>query len=159
MYECKHSIVEIYGLNKLPDEEVAEQVRWLLDKDRFICREDGREVLTSRTSFTVTMLPANIYQSCKRRFTAVEITEIIYRKYFASPKMRGNVDDTFFESINEVFICLVAAAIRHCLKQWSTGVYVEPPRALEFRYRNSGRKYSTDTFLRSDFRRNWSDEC
>ncbi|RPB18247.1 hypothetical protein L211DRAFT_773186, partial [Terfezia boudieri ATCC MYA-4762] len=65
-------------------------------------------------------------QDHKRHFRASEITEIIFRKYFANLKMRGNFDDTFFESINEVFICLVSSAIRHCLKSWATGVYVEP---------------------------------
>ena len=40
--------------------------------------------------------------------------------------MRWNIDETFFDRINEVFICLVASTIRHCLKSWVTGVYVEP---------------------------------
>jgi hypothetical protein len=64
-------------------------------------------------------------------FRATEITELIFRKYFAGRKMRGNTDDTFFDSINEVFICLVASALRHCLKAWTTGVYVDAP---DFKY-------------------------
>ncbi|RPB17874.1 hypothetical protein L211DRAFT_854692, partial [Terfezia boudieri ATCC MYA-4762] len=73
----------------------------------------------------------------KRHFRASEITEIIFRKYFATLKMRGNFDDTFFESINEVFICLVSSAMRHCLKSWATGVYLEPPKTEEFKYDTS----------------------
>ena len=45
--------------------------------------------------------------------------------------MRGNFDDTFFDQINEVFICLVVSAMRHCLKAWRTGVFVE---TQEFKY-------------------------
>lgn len=67
----------------------------------------------------------------------MEIIEIIFRKYFAGRKMRGNTDDTFFESINPVFICLVASALRHCLKAWTTGVYVEPP---DFKYETAKSK-------------------
>ncbi|RPB18466.1 hypothetical protein L211DRAFT_854106 [Terfezia boudieri ATCC MYA-4762] len=48
--------------------------------------------------------------------------------------MRGNFDPSFFDSINEVFICLVACAMRHCLKTWSTGVYVEPAKNTDFKY-------------------------
>ncbi|RPB20033.1 hypothetical protein L211DRAFT_764361, partial [Terfezia boudieri ATCC MYA-4762] len=59
-------------------------------------------------------------------FRASEITEIIFRKYFATIKMWGHADDHFFDSINEVFICLVISTMRHCLKTWMTGVYVEP---------------------------------
>ncbi|KAF8420290.1 hypothetical protein BGX38DRAFT_1280236 [Terfezia claveryi] len=48
--------------------------------------------------------------------------------------MRRNSDDTFFDSINEVFICLVTSAMRHCLKAWTTEMYVEPPSTGNFRY-------------------------
>ncbi|KAF8455731.1 hypothetical protein BGX38DRAFT_1257986 [Terfezia claveryi] len=115
VYECKHSIVELFALNHLPQHEIAERVKYLLFQDRFICREDGRE-------------------AHQRHFHANEITEIIFRKYFSNMKMRGNSDDTFFDSINEVFICLVTSAMRHCLKAWTTGVYVEPPSTGNFRY-------------------------
>ena len=47
-----------------------------------------------------------------------------HRKYFAGIKMRGNFDSEFFDNINEVFVCLVGTAIRHCLKSWETGEYV-----------------------------------
>ncbi|KAF8433171.1 hypothetical protein BGX38DRAFT_1146201 [Terfezia claveryi] len=115
VYECKHSIVELFGLNKLSQGEIAMQVNYLLVQDSFICREDGRE-------------------THQRHFRATEIREIIFRKYFVTIKMRGNFDATFFDSINEVFICLVASAMRHCLKAWTTGVYVEPPKTEVFKY-------------------------
>ncbi|KAF8435239.1 hypothetical protein BGX38DRAFT_1262674 [Terfezia claveryi] len=115
VYECKHSIVELFALNHLPQHEIAERVKYLLFQDRFICREDGRE-------------------AHQRHFRANEITEIIFRKYFSNMKMRGNSDDTFFDSINEVFICLVTSAMHHCLKAWTTRVYVEPPSTGNFRY-------------------------
>ncbi|KAF8422310.1 hypothetical protein BGX38DRAFT_1147315 [Terfezia claveryi] len=115
VYECKYSIVELFGLNKLSQSEIAIQVNYLLVQDRFICRENGRE-------------------THQRYFRATEIREIIFRKYFVMIKMRGNFDATFFDSINEVFICLVASAMRHCLKTWTTGVYVEPPKTEVFKY-------------------------
>ncbi|KAF8422900.1 hypothetical protein EV426DRAFT_151422 [Tirmania nivea] len=80
-------------------------------------------------------------QTDRRHFRASEITEIIFRKYFARIKMQGNFDDSFFDSINEVFICLVTSAMRHCLKAWSTGVYVELPKKAEFKYQSSASKY------------------
>jgi hypothetical protein len=54
--------------------------------------------------------------------------------------MRGHFDDTFFDSINEVFICLVTSAMRHCLKAWTTGVYVEPGRNADFKYETTASK-------------------
>ena len=42
--ECKHNIIEIYNLNHLAQEDIAAGVQKLLDKDRFICRADSREV-------------------------------------------------------------------------------------------------------------------
>ena len=36
--------------------------------------------------------------------------------------MRGNIEETFFDTINEVFICLVVSTIQHCLKSWVTEV-------------------------------------
>ena len=55
--------------------------------------------------------------------------------------MRGHCDDLFLHSINEVFICLVTCAIRHALKSWTTGVYVDLPKAVEFTYSNTVRTY------------------
>jgi hypothetical protein len=51
--------------------------------------------------------------------------------------MRGNIDETFFEKINGVFICLVVSSIRHCLKCWVTGVYVQPSKNEHFMYQTA----------------------
>ncbi|KAF8417017.1 hypothetical protein BGX38DRAFT_1280801 [Terfezia claveryi] len=118
VYECKHNIVEVFGLSKLPQHEIAEQVKCLLLEDRLICRADGQE-------------------THQRHFLSSEITDVIFHKYFASVKMRGNFNETFFDSINEVFICLVTSAMRHCLKAWTTGVYMEPPKTGDFKYDTS----------------------
>jgi len=32
--------------------------------------------------------------------------------------MRGRQDSSFFEKINLCFICFLAAAMQHCLKEW-----------------------------------------
>jgi hypothetical protein len=45
VYECKHSIMEVFGLNKLAQADIADKVEYLLRDDRFICRADGREVV------------------------------------------------------------------------------------------------------------------
>ncbi|RPB18125.1 hypothetical protein L211DRAFT_854434 [Terfezia boudieri ATCC MYA-4762] len=47
------------------------------------------------------------------------------------PKMRGKRVGKFFDNINHVFICLVAAAMQHCLKELKTG---EATEAIEFKY-------------------------
>ena len=46
-------------------------------------------------------------------------------------------DKEYFQSVNEVFICLVTSAMRHCLKAWKTGVYVKPLISEEFKYESS----------------------
>ena len=61
----------------------------------------------------------------------------LFRKYFARPKMRGHFDAKFFPLINEVFVCLVASAMRHALKSWKIGVYVEPTKHREIKYETS----------------------
>ena len=45
VYECKHSIMEVFGINKLAQGEIADKVENLLRDDRFICRADAREVI------------------------------------------------------------------------------------------------------------------
>jgi len=57
--------------------------------------------------------------------------------------MRGYFDHTFFDSINEVFVCLVTSAMRHCLKAWITGFYVEPGRNADIKYEATASKYHT----------------
>jgi len=57
--------------------------------------------------------------------------------------MRGHFDNSFFDSIDEVFICLVTSAMCHCLKAWTTGVYIEPERNADFKYETTASKYHT----------------
>ncbi|KAF8436739.1 hypothetical protein BGX38DRAFT_1145356 [Terfezia claveryi] len=80
----------------------------------------------------------------QKYFRGSEITEIIFCKYFSTLKQQGNCNESFFDAINEVFICLVTSAMRHCLKAWMTRVYVEPPSATKFKY------YSTIRCLELD---------
>jgi hypothetical protein len=63
--------------------------------------------------------------------------------------MRGHFDDNFFDSINEVFICLVCSAMRHCLKAWTTGVYAEPGRNADFKYETTASKCHTSDVAES----------
>ena len=51
--------------------------------------------------------------------------------------MRGNIDETLFNRINDVFICLVASTIRHWLKSWVIGVYVLPSANEQFKYQTA----------------------
>ena len=67
---------------------------------------------------------------------------MIYNTYFDGPRERGNTCLKFLESINEVFICLVVSAIRHCLKAWLTGVFVKPTRSEQFKYATTISKYN-----------------
>lgn len=64
--------------------------------------------------------------------------------------MRGNFDETFFDSINEVFVCLVTSAMRHCLKAWATGVYIEPPKTAEFKYETAASEFSLSDAQRTN---------
>ena len=139
MYVCKQSILEVYGINKLDTEELARKIQWLLTYDCCICREDGRkhDVGASRRIWYL----LTCTQEPTRYFKAPELTEVIFRKYFATRKMRGNKDITFFDSINEVFICLVASVMRYCLKPCRTVVYEEKSRLSEFKYETSLGKY------------------
>ena len=75
-----------------------------------------------------------IIYTFQHRFKDAEITEIIFKKYFAHSKMRRYYDDKFFDSINKVFVCLVTSAMRHCLKALVTGQWVEPMKSYEFKY-------------------------
>jgi len=58
--------------------------------------------------------------------------DIIYNKYYAGKKMRGYRNCELHEKINGIFICLVATALRHYLKQWVTGELAE--EVAEFKY-------------------------
>ena len=71
-------------------------------------------------------------QTFGHRFRAIEIVTLIYECYFKRLKMRGRRDVSFFVKINVVFICFVAAAMQHCLKEWKTGR--EPTETVNFKF-------------------------
>ncbi|KAF8437829.1 hypothetical protein BGX38DRAFT_1273858 [Terfezia claveryi] len=60
-------------------------------------------------------------------------------KYFEGRKRKGNREPNFLEKINGVFICLVATAIRHCLKAWRTGKCADSVQ--EFKYETAWLTY------------------
>jgi len=74
----------------------------------------------------------------KCRFRAREIVQLIHGIYFLRPKMRGNRDVEFFASINDTFICLIATAIQHCLKEWRSGTLMEDQ--VDFKSESAGGK-------------------
>ncbi|KAF8419988.1 hypothetical protein BGX38DRAFT_1263992 [Terfezia claveryi] len=109
--DCKHH--GVYGISQLPKECMKTKVEYLLEGDRFICRQSSRDEF-------------------RGRFRAEEIVNIIYQWYFQGPKMKGNRDPGFLDRINGVFICFVASAMRHSLKAWKTGDC--NPVMQEFKY-------------------------
>jgi len=50
--------------------------------------------------------------------------------------MRGRCDSFFFEKINPCFVCFLAAAMQHCLKEWKEGEIV----TTEFKFESAGSK-------------------
>ena len=52
--------------------------------------------------------------------------------------MNGNWDVKFFDNINPVFICLVVAALRHCLNQLKGGELAGEP--IDFKYEMAASK-------------------
>ena len=44
VHECGQSIMRLYKLDYQTKDEVAMMVKWLLEKDRFVCQEEQREV-------------------------------------------------------------------------------------------------------------------
>ena len=63
---------------------------------------------------------------------------LIHRIYFRRPKMRGNRDVEIFGKMNDTFICLIATAIQHCLKEYRSGKLAEEP--VDFKYETAGGK-------------------
>jgi len=66
----------------------------------------------------------------------------MYEGYFKRPKMKGNRDVNFFDKINVVFVCLIAATIQHCLKEWRSSK--EPTELVEFKYETAAGKSISD---------------
>lgn len=141
MSECRSSIDDIYNFRCLPKAEKARKVKELLENDRFICREDKRQVRVTTGHEGVATANAKI-ETLGHRFWAKEIVEVIYNKFFAGKKMRGYRDSKFHEKINGVFICLVSSALRHCLKHWAMGELAE--EMVDFKYETAAGKRNSD---------------
>ena len=71
---------------------------------------------------------------------AREIVIFIYESFFQRRKMKGRRDVAFFDKINGIFICLVAAAIQHCLKEWQYGKV--PTEVVDFKFENAAGRSS-----------------
>lgn len=54
--------------------------------------------------------------------------------------MQGNREIGFCGLINDTYICLIGAAIQHCLKEWRTGTTCE--ELVDFKYETVGDKYN-----------------
>ena len=48
MHECRRLILKLYELEYLTNNELATKVQWLLEKDRFVCQDEQREVSSTR---------------------------------------------------------------------------------------------------------------
>jgi len=48
VHECRRLILKLYEVEYLAKDELATQVQWLLEKDRFVCRGEQREVSSMR---------------------------------------------------------------------------------------------------------------
>ena len=69
-------------------------------------------------------------QEKARRVRASEIVTLIFQRFFQRPKIKGNQDKKSFEKMNGTLICLVAGAIRHCLREYIIGDKI----LIEFKY-------------------------
>jgi len=66
--------------------------------------------------------------------------KVSYQKYFYSKRMKGNRHPEFRERIDGVFICFIATVIRHCLKIWRSGEYLDD--GPDFKYETDWHKYT-----------------
>ncbi|KAI9881831.1 MAG: hypothetical protein M1823_006457 [Watsoniomyces obsoletus] len=133
--DAKNTVTSLYCFPKaLPGQKtpvkdlVARRVKYLLEKDRYICAEEGYETRNDP------------WQSFKYRFLNPAISEVIFVRFFKGSKKVSWRDPGFLEAINGTLVCLVATVIGHCLKQWSTGE-LEP--RIEF-----GSRTNSDVFQR-----------
>ncbi|KAF8416532.1 hypothetical protein EV426DRAFT_721788 [Tirmania nivea] len=83
--ECRNTIDDIFDFRCLAKDEKASKVRWLLQDDRFVYREEHRE-------------------SFGHRFLAKEIVDVIYNRFYAGKKMKGHQDSKFHEKINKEMV-------------------------------------------------------
>ena len=72
--ECKSTITKVYGISHLSQTEMADQVEYLLDDDRFTCRQATRDVSNQYPCHYVKDLTP--LQRKEGRFRAEEIVVI-----------------------------------------------------------------------------------
>jgi len=80
----------------------------------------------------------------KGRFHAEEIVMMIYQRDYKGNRKQGHREPDFMNWINGVFICLVASAIRHCLKAWRTREFVE---GRDFKYETVWGRLNNQIYL------------
>ena len=44
VHQCRQNIMRLYKLDYQTKDEVIKKVKWLLEKDRFVCRQEQQEV-------------------------------------------------------------------------------------------------------------------
>ena len=76
-------------------------------------------------------------QEKARRFRASEIVTLIFQIFFQRLRMRGNRDGKFLEKMNGTLICLVAGAIRHCLREYLIG----DKSLIQFKYKTAASEW------------------
>ena len=107
-------------MNNWSTEKVKTQVAYLLEDDRFLCKED-----TARRG-------GKGLRVKRHQFRAKELVKVIHRLYF---HRKGNLRaKAVFHRINGAFICFVGAVMRFCLKAWITG---QSAGSTEFRYESA----------------------
>ncbi|KAF8457924.1 hypothetical protein BDZ91DRAFT_800415 [Kalaharituber pfeilii] len=67
VYASRTNILHLYNLNLLGEEELAQEVENLLERDRFTCQSSKRE-------------------ACVNLFRAEQITDVIWQNYFLGPR-------------------------------------------------------------------------
>ena len=117
---CQSNIIAIYGMNNWSTEKVKTQVAYLLEEDRFLCKED-----TARRG-------GKGLRVKRHQFGAKELVKVIHRLYFHRKSNRRA--KALFDRINSAFVCFVGAVMRFCLKAWITG---ESAGSTEFRYESA----------------------
>ena len=100
--EAKTHICSLYKLENMELEECAREVRWLIERDRWICYPSQQDV-------------------AGWRFTNPAIAKLVFKRWFSSERRLGCKDKEFEAQINGVTLCLVGAVLHHALQHWVTG--------------------------------------
>ena len=90
---CQSNIITIYGMNNWSAEKVKTQVAYLLENDRFLCKED-----TARRG-------GKGLRAKRHQFRAKELVKVIHRLYFHGNSNRRA--KALFDRINGVLSALL----------------------------------------------------